>query len=124
MNVQEIKRQGDVALIRINSIPSDCVKLTGKSANIIARGEHSNHSHILTAETDDLIEVFTSNDGTIYVNAKGEINLEHLLETEYYAGKNVWTGEHAAHTLPAGQYKFLPQYEYHPYDDEIRRVMD
>lgn len=124
MKINEIKRQGDVALMRVAKLPKDVKKLTGKNANIIARGEHSNHSHILTAESPDMIEVFEGEGGTLYVNAKGELCLEHLLESNYLQGQKVWTGEHTAHTFPPGTYMFLPQYEYHPYDDEIRRVQD
>lgn len=124
MKINEIKRQGDVALMKINTIPSTAKLRSGKMANIIARGEHSDHSHILTAENVADIEVFEDTDGTLYVNAKGELCLEHLMESSYLQGTKTWTGEHTAHTFPAGTYKFLPQYEYHPYDDEIRRVQD
>ncbi len=122
MKINQIKRQGDVALQMVNEIPSTAKLRTGIMANIIARGEHSDHSHIVTSESQ--VEVFEDNDGTLYVNAKGELCLKHLMESSYVRGTEVWTGEHTEIKFPAGTYKFMPQYEYHPYDDEIRRVMD
>jgi hypothetical protein len=122
MKVNQIKRQGDVALQMVTVIPSSAVLRTGPMAKIIARGEHSDHSHIVTSQSE--VEVFEDKDGTLYVNAKGELSLKHLMESSYMTGNEVWTGEHTEIKFPAGTYKFMPQYEYHPYDDEIRRVMD
>lgn len=122
MKQNQIVRQGDVALQMVNGIPSTAKLRDNKDRKsaIIARGEHSNHSHCVTGEC----EVFEDTDGTLYVNAKGEIKLQHLLEDAFLTGSEVWTSEHTEHVLPAGTYKFLPQFEYHPYAEEINRVKD
>lgn len=121
MKTGESKRQGDVTLEKVSTIPSSAkLKSPIPINNIIARGEHSNHSHCLFGD----VEVLEDSDGTLFVNAKGEFELKHVLETEFLKGNDVWTKEHTPHRFPAGKYVFLPQYEYHPYEDEIRRVCD
>lgn len=122
MKVGQIKRQGDVSLERVTVIPASAKlkSMSDRMSNIIARGENSNHSHVAVGN----VEVFEDTDGTLYVNASGEFELKHLLESNFLTGQEVWTGEHTPHAFPAGSYMFLPQYEYHPYADEIQRVKD
>ena len=88
--------------------------------NIVARGEHSNHSHIAVGEVD-CYEV----EGEIYLDVKGEAAIRHLLESAFVTeGKEVWTGEHEDIRLAPGIYKYVPQVEYDPYEDAIRAVRD
>jgi hypothetical protein len=123
MKVGQNKRQGDVSLMKVSNIPASAKLKNPKErmSSIIARGENSNHSHVAVGKE---VEVYEDTDGTLYVNAKGEFELKHILESNWLAGQEVWTQEHTPHTFPAGTYKFLPQYEYHPYTDEIQRVKD
>lgn len=87
---------------------------------IIARGEHSNHCHVLVG-------------GEVERNAKGEIilkvgeegaTLRHLLETEWLKGQEVWTKEHHDIPLEKGTYKYVPQIEFDPFEKHIRQVLD
>jgi hypothetical protein len=89
--------------------------------NIIARGEVSGHSHIAVGE----VEVFETPEGEIILDVKGEAAIKHLLEEAFVKeGREQWTGEHADIKLPTGTYKYVPQVEFDPYDEVIRRVAD
>lgn len=88
--------------------------------NIVARGEVSGHSHIAVGEVD-VYEV----DGEIILDVHGEAAIKHLLEEAFTKEKKeVWTGEHADIKLAPGTYKYIPQVEFDPYDEVIRRVQD
>jgi hypothetical protein len=88
--------------------------------NIVARGEVSGHSHIATGDVD-VYEV----DGEIILDVHGEAAIKHLLEDAFVnTGKEVWTGEHTDIKLKPGTYKYVPQVEFDPYDEVIRRVQD
>lgn len=88
---------------------------------IIARGEVSNHSHVVTGEAkvtrNDKEEVI------IEVGNEGAI-LKHILETEWMKGSEVWTKEHDDIPLKKGVYKYVQQQEYDPFADIIRDVID
>jgi hypothetical protein len=89
---------------------------------VIARGEHSNHSHVVCGDDVTIRE----EKGTIFVTVgnSGAV-LRHLLEMEYIeTGKEVWTKEHEDVPLPQGEYKFVPQIEYNPLDETIQRTKD
>jgi len=104
---------------------------------IIARGESSNHSHVITGDA-----IIRNKNGEILIEigAEGAI-LKHLLETEWLTGREVWTKEHAdidLGSLPVqirhgdvlldkvGEriYKYIQQMEYDPYNEIIRQVRD
>lgn len=123
MKTNQLKRQGDVALERIDSLPSGLTKRNMSKADsmIIARGENSNHCHAVTGEN---VEVLEDREGNLYISSEVEFELKHLLESNLITGAEVWTKEHTALSFPAGNYVFRPQYEFHPYEDEIRRVKD
>lgn len=88
--------------------------------NIVARGEVSGHSHIAIGDVE-VLEV----DGEIYLDVKGEAAIKHLLEEAFTKeNREVWTGEHADIKLEKGLYKYVPQVEYDPYEEVIRRVQD
>ena len=89
---------------------------------VIARGEYSNHSHVVCG--DDV--VITEEKGTVIVTVgnSGAV-LRHLLESEYVnEGREVWTEEHHDIAIEPGTYTYVPQIEGNPYDDEVRRVQD
>lgn len=89
--------------------------------NIIARGEVSGHSHIAVGE----VEVYEDANGDIILDVRGEAAIKHLLEEAFTKEKKeVWTGEHADIKLQPGTYKYVPQVEFDPYEDAIRRVAD
>ena len=104
---------------------------------IIARGEGSNHSHIITGDA-----IVKNENGEILIEVGNEgCVLKHLLETSWLDGREEWTGEHADIDLTelpdqvrhgdvlldrVGKrtYKCIPQMEYDPYEDLIRQVKD
>jgi hypothetical protein len=92
------------------------MNLQERKKRVIARGEHSNHAHVLTGDI-----TFNSN-GTFTVNNDGKIR--HILETNWLDGQEVWTEEHKDIDLEKGTYKYVQQVEYDPYQDIIREVID
>lgn len=58
---------------------------------IIARGEHSNHSHVIVGDA----EVTRNKKGEIIIEVGAEgAMLRHILETDWLDGREVWTEEH------------------------------
>ena len=114
------------------------MKANERINRVIARGEGSNHAHVIVG------------DATVIRNEKGEILIEignegavlrHILESSWIEGQEVHTGEHTdidLEELPAQirqgdvmlekigarTYKYIGQVEYDPYNDVIKRVMD
>lgn len=88
---------------------------------IIARGEVSNHSHIITGNA--IIE--RNDNGEILLTAHDDTAiLKHLLETNWMEGEEVWTKEHKDIPLKKGTYKFIQQQEFDPFAKIIRKVVD
>ena len=88
---------------------------------IIARGEHSNHSHVVVGDAT----VTRNNAGEIIIEVGNEgAVLRHILETDWLAGRETWTGEHHDITLDKGTYNYVPQKEYDPFAQIIRNVLD
>lgn len=92
-----------------------------RALRVIARGEHSNHSHVIVGEATVVEE-----DGKVLITVEndGDATLRHILETEWLQGNEVWTGEHHDIELEAGTYEYVQQSEYDPYEDKIRQVRD
>lgn len=83
---------------------------------VLARGEHSGHSHILIGGTIE-------DNGDITVPEEGAW-LKHLLETAWVEEeKQEWTGEHKDIWVKQGTYRLVHQVEYDPYIG-MRRVRD
>lgn len=87
-----------------------------RQKRVIARGEHSNHSHVLVGN------VTFNNDDTFTVNDTAKIR--HILESNWLEGQEIWTKEHHDIDLERGTYKYVPQVEYDPYQEIIRQVQD
>lgn len=60
-----------------------------RKKRIIARGEFSNHSHVIVGDVNIRNEY-----GEILIDIEGEASIKHLLETAWLEGKEVWTKEH------------------------------
>lgn len=93
-----------------------------RALRVIARGEHSNHSHVVCGE--DVI--VREERGTIFVSVgnSGAV-LRHILEKEYLdSGVEIWTKEHKDIELPAGEYEYVAQIEYNPLDEAVQKVKD
>ena len=88
---------------------------------IIARGETSNHSHVVVGDAN--VKRNEKGEALIEVGNSGAV-LRHLLESEWMNGREVWTKEHEDIKLDPGEYKYVPQVEYDPYNEVIRKVRD
>lgn len=87
---------------------------------VLARGEHSNHAHILIGDNVEILP-----NGEFIVKDGKSAKIRHLLESIYLqTGEEVWTGEHQDIDLPPGKYRYVPQTEWDPYLDEVRRARD
>jgi len=92
-----------------------------RQTRVIARGEHSNHSHVVCGDA-----TVTEDKGNIIVTVgnAGAV-LKHILEKEWIeTGAEIWTKEHLDIPLSEGVYTYVPQIEYNPYDDTVRQVKD
>lgn len=105
---------------------------------VIARGEFSNHAHIIVGDA----EVKRNNSGEILITVGKEgAVLKHLLESNWLAGEEKWSNEHTDIDLSGlpkqvrhgdcfldlvGErtYKFIQQQEFDPYSELIRSVRD
>ena len=85
-----------------------------RKERIIARGEHSNHCHVVTGDA-----VVKNENAEIIIEAGNEgAVLRHLLESNWLEGQEVWTKEHHDIQLNKGTYKYIPQKEYNPFEIE------
>lgn len=94
-----------------------------RASRVIARGEHSNHSHVIIGD-DVLIE---EKDGNVIITVGEDSNasLKHLLEKEYVeTGKEIWTGEHADIKLEPGVYEYVQQKTFDPLTKRIENAKD
>lgn len=64
---------------------------TERVSRIIARGEFSNHAHVIVGDA----KVYTKGGGTYITIGDGGASIKHLLETAWLDGKEQWTEEHA-----------------------------
>lgn len=98
------------------------MKKEDRKKRVIARGEHSNHSHVVTGDA----EIITNDKGEIVIEVGNEgAVLKHILEKEYLeTGKEIWTQEHADIPMSKGAYKYIAQQEYDPYSKVIKQVVD
>lgn len=95
--------------------------MMNRKNRIIARGEQSNHCHVITGDA----EVIHNDNGEIMITVgNGGAVLRHLLETEWMKGNEVWTKEHHDIEIVPGEYKYIPQIEFNPFDKIIEEVKD
>lgn len=98
------------------------MKKEEREERVIARGEFSNHAHIVTGKN---VRVYKKGVETfIEVGEDSNAALKHLLEKEWMAGEEKWTGEHKDIPLEKGTYKYVQQQEFDPYSSLIRDVRD
>lgn len=97
---QEMFRQGDVLIVRVDSMPEETTKL---DHTVLAWGEITGHRHQV-----DVGALFETKNGELY------------LRTEKFA--KVKHEEHRTIKLTPGTYKVIRQKEYHP--EAVRQVAD
>jgi len=96
------------------------MKKQDRENRIIARGEISDHAHVVVGEA-----VVTQSGDEITVEVLGKASIKHILESNWVnEGVETWTKEHTDIELSPGKYEYVPQIEYDPYEDEIRKVVD
>src|SRR6476646_3402315 len=61
-----------------------------RKKRIIARGEISDHAHVITGDA-----TIRNEGGEILIDITGNASIEHLVETAWLQGKEEWTKEHA-----------------------------
>lgn len=94
-----------------------------RQLRVLARGEHSNHSHVICGENIEIKEI--NGKKIIKVNENSNASLKHLLEKEFVeTGQEIWTEEHKDIPLEAGEYEFIQQSEYNPLNEKIQQVKD
>lgn len=94
------------------------MNLQDRKKRIIARGEFSNHCHVITGD------VTFDEKGRIVVNEDSTAVLKHLLETDFLEGREVWTGEHTDIKLTPGVYEYVPQQVFDPLTKRIEAARD
>ena len=97
------------------------MKKEERKNRIIARGELSNHSHVVTGECEII-----RNEESVIIKAGKNCAIKHLLEREYVEeGVEAWTKEHVDIPLKEGEsYEYVQQQEYNPYEKAIEKVKD
>lgn len=94
--------------------------LQERKKRIIARGEHSNHCHVITGNA-----AVSKEGDLVIVDAKdNSVVIKHILESEWLKGSEVWTKEHHDIRLEKGKYEFVQQQEFDPFERIIRDVID
>ena len=104
--MQESLRQGDVSLVKIDSLPVSSIeeKNDGKSI-VLAYGTVTGHSHAIYENMEN-VKVFS--DGKVkFLEVKDQVILKHE--------------EHSPATIDAGIYKIPVQIEYSPQELRITR---
>jgi hypothetical protein len=103
-------RQGDVALVRVTSIPADAVEqpATGNKV-ILALGEATGHHHRFEfLDQTQNVRLYVAHGGARYLDVSAPADLLHE--------------EHSTARLGAGKYLLPQQVEYTP--AELLRVQD
>lgn len=106
--MQDIFRQGDVVIRRINKLPRGLKK---KSNTILAYGEITGHNHALDIDVKDLnFNILVDKSGKIYFQNDKPINLNHQ--------------EHKQITIEKGSFEVIIERERDPFLQNIRQVID
>lgn len=108
--MNQVLRQGDVALIAIDEIPKDAKLEPSKGRKLIlALGEATGHHHRFEfLDTSHNVKLYVAAGGARYVHVTAAAELLHE--------------EHSTVEVPAGKYLLPRQVEYTP--AELRQVQD
>ena len=114
-------RQGDVFMVS-SSLPEGAIKSENR---IVAKGEFSDHSHVVTGDAD----IYEDN-GKMYVcvgkrGAKLQHTLESQLPKNLLENNNLQVADHAIIELePETTFEVSIQNEYNPYSKLFEQVRD
>jgi len=103
--MQNFIRHGDLLLKRIEKLPEQLTKLDHQ---VLAHGE-SGHRHLLVAEPECQVDLFTDPEGRMFFGTSGA-KLTHE--------------EHKTITIEPGIYFVEHEREFDPFQDVIRQVRD
>lgn len=94
-------RQGDVLLVKVDSLPAQKKKIERESGRIIlAHGEVTGHAHAISHPGAQLWQSQIKNDWSVYLELNETTELQHE--------------EHACITLEPGFYQVVRQREFDP----------
>lgn len=94
------------------------MNITERKKRIIAKGEFANHCHVITGDIE------FDNQGRVVVGENSNAVLKHLLETDWLAGEETWSGEHTDIKLEPGVYEYVPQIVFDPLTKRIEAARD
>jgi hypothetical protein len=105
-----IIRQGDVALMRVKSIPSDAIEQPASGSKVIlALGEATGHHHRFEfLDQTQNVKLYVAHGGARYLSVSAPSDLLHE--------------EHSTARIPVGKWLLPQQVEYTP--KELVRVAD
>jgi len=93
------------------------MKKQERELRVVARGEHSNHCHVIIGGELEGEFIISS-------TLKNAV-VKHLKEEEWVkGGRQVWTGEHTDIVLSPGRYRVVHQKELDPLTGITRPVKD
>lgn len=97
-------RHGDLSFHLIDVLfKAECV---GKSGYVLARGEHTDHKHVIEGD----VEIYKDETGRLFVKIEGMGTITHE--------------EHKPITLPPGTYEMKHEQEFDYFLNEAVRVLD
>ena len=99
-------RHGDISFHPLTKLPEGLVKVEQDGEFILARGEHTGHTHRLTGK----FEILQDKEGRFYLNV--------------FAPSEVSHEEHKTVTLEPGIYRQDSELERDPFLEQIRKVAD
>lgn len=119
-------RQGDVFMTS-TTLPSSATKKQEKESRIVARGEWSDHSHVITGDA----EIYQDDKGKMYVSVgKKGAKLQHTLESKLNFStlskeQDLEVADHGIIELaPNTVFEVSIQNEYNPYSKLFEQVQD
>lgn len=89
---------------------------------VITQSRATNHAHVLTGK----VEIIRENNNLAWVVEKdGDCVAKQVLLSDWLNGEeNAFPEKHKDIIFEAGDYKYQPQIEKNPFDNEIREIMD
>lgn len=110
----QIVRHGEVILLPVDTLPNEITLKEKTSEAIIAHSE-TGHHHVLKTNVKDAVKIYTTIDGTTFVEVGDVAQLLHKK-----TGNNV----HKTHTIAPSIYKIVLKKEFNYYEGVLKQVRD